>query len=921
MTGVSEKYDKTKILKQIFLFLFIITGLSIFPVLNAQDANINLQNKGIPVDNILDKRPFSETRNKKLNVGINTWNANWIWQEADGPANTWSCFRKTFLLDEIPLTAKARIAVDSKYWLWINGKEVILEGGLKRGPTPNDTYYDLIDIKKFLQTGMNVIAVQVWYFGKDGFSHHDSGKGGLLFECDLDDLVIKSDTTWKMIIHPSFERATVNIQPNVRLSESLIRYNAVNDTIGAWKDVDYDDSSWPVAVEKGIPPAAPWNSLSLRPIPQWRNSELRDYESISVEGQQLTLPYTTSMRTLVVADLPYNAQITPYLEIETTESKEIFIYSDSYHNWRDKGIMAEYVAAPGTSQYESLGWMNGHKIIYSIPVGVTVKSIKYRESGYDTEMAGSFVSDDVFYNKLWQKAQRTLYLAMRDNYMDCPDRERALWWGDAVIHIGKSFYALDRKSDLLSRKSISNLIKWQREDKVLYTPVPSGNWNNELPAQMLASVGEFGFWNYFMYTGDSATIVEVYPQVKAYLDLWMFKSNGLLTYRSGNWDWSDWGEDIDSEIIQNAWYYLALKAAKEMAVLSGNSADTLLYRNRMQDMQNSFNDVFWNGQAYRSPSYSGQTDDRANAMAVLAGFADKTKWSKIRSLLLTRRGASPYMEKYVLEALFLMGYERDALARMKHPDRYLNMVESMGTTLTEYFVSGGSNNHAWSGGPLILLSRYSAGVAPLAPSFDVYRVFPQEGSLNYIRSVVPSVKGNIEVEINKDSLNYQLKLISPYKTKAIVGIPVLPHPDKKIKSISLNDVTYWPDNHATGQDSVVYFRGVTGKYMVFELNPGIYEINAELENAFYSGVIREEYKDFQCRVSPNPVVDNLHIQFDQINTNLTEINIFNLRGKLIKSHKTYNHEVTLKVIDLLPGMYFIKVNNGQNTRTAYFVKQ
>ncbi|OQA02884.1 MAG: hypothetical protein BWY67_02508 [Bacteroidetes bacterium ADurb.Bin397] len=69
------------------------------------------------------------------------------------------------------------------------------------------------------------------------------------------------------------------------------------------------------------------------------------------------------------------------------------------------------------------------------------------------------------------------------------------------------------------------------------------------------------------------------------------------------------------------------------------------------------------------------------------------------------------------------------------------------------------------------------------------------------------------------------------------------------------------------------------------------------------------------------MVDNLHIQFDQINTNLTEINIFNLRGKLIKSHKTYNHEVTLKVIDLLPGMYFIKVNNGQNTRTAYFVKQ
>lgn len=258
---------------------------------------------------------------------------------------------------------------------------------------------------------------------------------------------------------------------------------------------------------------------------------------------------------------------------------------------------------------------------------------------------------------------------------------------------------------------------------------------------------------------------------------------------------------------------------------------------------------------------------------------------------------------------------------MKHPDRYLNMVQSTETTLSEFFGNGGSNNHAWSGGPLILLSRYGAGVAPLTPGFGVYRVFPQEGNLNYIRSVIPSVKGNIQVEINKDSLHYQLKLISPDKTKATVGIPIFPHPDKKVKSISLNDVIYWSDDRFTGQDTVVRFMGINGRYITFELNPGTYEFKAELESVFYSGIIQEGYKDFQCRVSPNPVVDNLHIQFDQINTNLTEINIFNLRGKLIKSHKTYNHEVTLKANDLIPGMYLIRVNNGQNTRVTYFVKQ
>ena len=38
-----------------------------------------------------------------------------------GVANQWLAFRKDFDLEEVPSVAEARIAVDSKYWLWING--------------------------------------------------------------------------------------------------------------------------------------------------------------------------------------------------------------------------------------------------------------------------------------------------------------------------------------------------------------------------------------------------------------------------------------------------------------------------------------------------------------------------------------------------------------------------------------------------------------------------------------------------------------------------------------------------------------------------------------------------------------------------------------------------------------------------------
>lgn len=63
--------------------------------------------------------------------------AKWLAPDVENPnkVNTWVAFRKDFQVDKIPTTAMAKIAVDSKYWLWINGKMAVFEGGLKEGQT------------------------------------------------------------------------------------------------------------------------------------------------------------------------------------------------------------------------------------------------------------------------------------------------------------------------------------------------------------------------------------------------------------------------------------------------------------------------------------------------------------------------------------------------------------------------------------------------------------------------------------------------------------------------------------------------------------------------------------------------------------------------------------------------------------------
>lgn len=134
-----------------------------------------------------------------VSANAKDWKGLWITSgSCQSETKSWLCFRKSVELPAMDGTpVYADIAVDSKYWMWINGELVVFEGGLKRGPNPNDTYYDRVDIAPYLTEGKNSIAILLWYFGKDGFSHNSSGRAGLLFDCQTEKFEILSDASWR----------------------------------------------------------------------------------------------------------------------------------------------------------------------------------------------------------------------------------------------------------------------------------------------------------------------------------------------------------------------------------------------------------------------------------------------------------------------------------------------------------------------------------------------------------------------------------------------------------------------------------------------------------------------------------------------------------------------------------------------------
>lgn len=90
---------------------------------------------------------------------------------------------------------------------------------------------------------------------------------------------------------------------------------------------------------------------------------------------------------------------------------------------------------------------------------------------------------------------------------------------------------------------------------------------------MLASIGYFGFWNYYLNTGDLKTIRDLYPKIQKYLDIWQKNNDGTITFRAGEWTWGDWGKNIDIKALFNAWYYIALKGQQHMATALGMNAE------------------------------------------------------------------------------------------------------------------------------------------------------------------------------------------------------------------------------------------------------------------------------------------------------------------------------------------------------------
>ena len=711
-----------------------------------------------------------------------TWKGSWVWNDSN-EGNLWVRFRKKVTLPDLPEDEPiaAYIAADSRYWLYVNGEIAVIEGSEKRGQRPDTIFYDTVDLRPYLKEGENTICLLAWYWGTaDNISYVSTGRAGMYFQMDVPGQCVVSDDSWKTCQDINF--LTWYNEANPRLPEKDVYYYGNEDS---WTKDGYDDSQWAQAICYAKAGELPYGEMLPRQIPMIRDFGEKAYENsgafknykVKGEGETLSLW------------IPYNAQVMPNLTIEAAEPNlEITIKTDQYADANGNSIKAVYVTREGEQSFECPTWMNGEIVYYEMPAGITVKSLGYREVGYDTTFAGVFSSDDDFYNTLWEKAQRTLYVCIHDTYMDCPNRERAQWFADMALEMTEAAYCLGKNKEDLYRNGLRTTVGWPGLDGSLGTIEPFDGYRTEVQVQML--MGFCSYWDYYLTSGDLELLEEVYEPTKDYLMFWDIGEDGkvVFTPEGRGWDWVDSTGNTDYAPIENAWYAMAMDTMGKIAEKLGKEEDVAFFAERHDAIEKAY-ESFWNGHCYQTDEVE-EPDERANALAILAGFADESRYDEIAEVFETSFYATPLLEYYVESACMKMG--RPDLAELRMKRQYASMIEGEDagrtSTLWEYWRYGqGTQNHAWSGGPLVILSRDFAGLAPVTPGWERFQIRPQMGSMKEISCTAPTPSGQIRVQETYKNNTFTLKLIKPQNLTAEICVPILG--DKMQITMNGEDVT------------------------------------------------------------------------------------------------------------------------------------
>ena len=410
------------------------------------------------------------------------------------------------------------------------------------------------------------------------------------------------------------------------------------------------------------------------------------------------------------------------------------------------------------------------------------------------ETASAFSCSNDTLNQIWEMCKysikATSFLGI---YVD-GDRERIPYEADALIN-QLCHYGVDREYSMARRS----------HEYLLERPTWPTEWI--LQAVLIA-------WQDYMYTGDSRSLLANYDILKSRSLLALKGENGLISTKTGLQtsefqssirfkgeirDIVDWphtgilglnkheGGEADGYVftnyntVVNAFHYEALKLMATIANLLGKADDATFFAKETARVKEVFNKTFLSKDKgyYVDGEATDHSSLHANMFPLAFGLVPEKNKEKVLDFMRSRGMAcSVYGSQFLMDAIYNAADSDYGLKMLtKTDDRsWYNMIR-VGSTISleawdDKYKPNQDWNHAWGAVPANIIPRKLMGVEPVTPGFGVIRVKPQVASLDWAKAVIPTIRGEVKMEIENRSGKYVLRLVVPSNMKAEVYLPV-----------------------------------------------------------------------------------------------------------------------------------------------------
>lgn len=405
---------------------------------------------------------------------------------------------------------------------------------------------------------------------------------------------------------------------------------------------------------------------------------------------------------------------------------------------------------------------------------VTLDTIALRAARYPVQYKGHFSCSDPLLNEIWEMGQRTQAANMEDAFVDCSGRERGMYLRDTILQYHSCMAAFGDHA-LMNRCF------------QLYgqSPDSTGKFRAVYPNIGDYTISDFalnaleGYYIYWANTGDLSRVRDDWQAIRGnlawfhaladerkdlLLDAEWDKHKGVSAHYGGfHGDLGIVGGHMDNtgyHCVFSCTYLIAMRCARDLAVLLGEKADAAELSRRMAVLSRSLQKFWDKRRNCFADNLSRKTHSiHANLFAVRAGIATKPQLAAIRTHVahelrcLFVNGydpsagvyASPNFGFYILEGLYAAGLVSTAQHMMRTGWGWA-LAQGM-RTCPEYWNDHASLCHAWSAGPTWFLSRQVLGVHyPVPGDTSKVAIKVQAEGITSAEGAFPHPRGVVEVK-------------------------------------------------------------------------------------------------------------------------------------------------------------------------------